>query len=375
MSEAESLRMRMRALRKGHTNSTTIGTTKGTGLEICTFSRGAERCCDMQHSHDGVNSHGNLHGPSSKAMETGQRAVTEDERKTQSGKNLLGGGVAMKISRNLAAIGAMVLLPMQGLMAQLQNTTDFMEIACAPTSSLSTLMEEKGYNIKRIHFKAGFDLESPKGTRMLNMEMKQHPPRFVWVSLPCTRLSPLVNLTERTPEEWARFEQRQARDLKRADEVAEGMVANLENDPSRDFAWEWPTGARKGWTSKAICRLVRACEKLGKKVYWCRFHGCAYGLEYKGLPIQKSWTVLTTNRHLWLSLQKKCPGHPEHIQCRGVAAQASAYYPRRMVEAVVKAIVNGWNQPEDAFYVSLSRVRRGGASSRSPSPYGGLWLG
>ena len=76
-------------------------------------------------------------------METGQKAVTEDERKTQSGKNLLGGGVAMKISRNLAAIGAMVLLPMQGLMAQLQNTTDFMEIACAPTSSLSTLMEER----------------------------------------------------------------------------------------------------------------------------------------------------------------------------------------------------------------------------------------
>ena len=146
---------------------------------------------------------------------------------------------------------------------------------------------------------------------MLNMEMKQHPPRFVWVSLPCTRL------------------QRQAR-------VAEGMVANLENDPSRDFGWEWPTGARKGWTSKAIRRLEKACEKLGTKIYWCRFHGCAYGLVYKGLPIQKSWTVMTTNRQLWLALQKKCPGHPEHIQCRGVAAQASAYYPKKMVEAVVK---------------------------------------
>ena len=112
----------------------------------------------------------------------------------------LAGGVAMKISRNLAAIGAMILLPVQGLMAQVSNTTDFLEIACAPISALSTSMEEHGYNIKRINYKGGFDLESPKGTRLLDLEMRQHPPRFSWISLPCTRLSPLVNLMAQAKE-------------------------------------------------------------------------------------------------------------------------------------------------------------------------------
>ena len=188
-----------------------------------------------------------------------------------------------------------------------------------------------------------------------HVSWRQHPPRFSWISLPCTRLSPLVNLTERTAEEWARFEQRQFRDLKRADEVAESVSNHLVLHPDSHFGWEWPTGAKKGWSSKAIRRLEKTCEKLGKKIYWCRFHGCAYGLTYKGLPILKSWTVMTTNRYVWLALQRKCPGHMEHVQCRGVAAQASAYYPQKMVEAVVKSIITSWTQPEDAFHVSLSR--------------------
>ena len=97
--------------------------------------------------------------------------------------------------------------------------------------------------------------------------------------------------------------------------------------------------------------------KLGlqeKKVYWCRFHGCAYGLEYRGLPVQKSWTVLTTNRHIWMALQKKCPGHPEHIHCRGEAAKASSYYPMKMVKAVTRGLVDTWTSHEKCCGVSLA---------------------
>ena len=275
--------------------------------------------------------------------------------KMDSGKNIVPGQTAHKVSTGLAALGAMVLLPMHGLLTQIACATDFMEIACSPESSLSQAMIDRGFEAKRVNFREGYDLETPKGTNLLKNEMAQRPPKFSWVSLPCTRLSSLVNLTERTPEEWARFEQRQNRDLKRADEVGEAIAHSIEKRPDSDFAWEWPTRATKGWQSKAIKKLEKRMKSLGKKVYWCHFHGCAFGLCFNGLPVQKSWTVMTTNRSLWLALQRKCPGHPEHLHCRGHVAQASSYYPKQMVEASVKAIVSSWTQPEENMMVSLAR--------------------
>ena len=42
----------------------------------------------------------------------------------------------------------------------------------------------------------------------------------------------------------------------------------------------------------------------------------------------KGWTVATTSRHVWLALQKRCPGHDDHVHCRGQVAVASSYYPK-----------------------------------------------
>ena len=141
--------------------------------------------------------------------------------------------------------------------------------------------------------------------------MRQSPARMSWVSLPCTRSSPLVNLTQRTEQEMALFLQRQNRDLKRADEVSEDICESLDN--GNDFCWEWPTRATKGWKGRCISRLLRKMRALGRPIFWCRFHGCAYGLQYEGHPILKSWTVMTSDRQVWLSLQKRCPGHPDHL--------------------------------------------------------------
>ena len=62
---------------------------------------------------------------------------------------------------------------------------------------------------------------------------------------------------------------------------------------------------------------------------------------------------MTTNRSLWLSLQKRCPGNHEHCECRGKVAQASAYYPKMMVTAVVKAIKGHWEQIEETQGIGL----------------------
>eukprot|EP00435_Cladocopium_sp_Y103_P026365 s1426_g6.t1 len=260
---------------------------------------------------------------------------------------------AKKLATNVAILSAMVMTPFRSLMSQISNDVDFAEIACAPTSSLSASVEELGYNIQRINYKEGYDLDRKSGTQKVGVFMKEKKPRHTWVSLPCTRLTSLVNLAQRDEFEEAAFQKRQGRDLKRAEEIAETLEEPL--SCGDDVSWEWPTTAKKGWNSKAIAKLQAIAQRHHRHLYWCHFHGCAYGLTFKGFPVMKGWTVITTCREVWLSLQKRCPGHTDHIHCRGQVAQASAYYPVAMVKAVTKAISASWNRQEDRAGTSLGR--------------------
>lgn len=114
-----------------------------------------------------------------------------------------------------------------------------------------------------------------------------------------------------------------------------------------DVAWEWPSGASLGWKSKAIRRLETTLRRYGKGVFYARFDGCQYGLEFGGRPLLKKWTVLTSSKDLWTALSRRCGGScGDHAECRGPAAQASAYYPVSMCQAVVKAMRHQWNAAE-----------------------------
>ena len=149
-------------------------------------------------------------------------------------------GIVKRLATQAAIFGAMVMDPVQGLFSQMSQGVD----------SLSAMMSERGYEVKRINYKNGYDLEPKTGTRLFQQEMALRPPKMTWVSLPCTRISPLTNLTQQTEHEQAQFEQRQNRDMKRADEVSQGVCSALEHGQS--FAWEWPTGAAKGWRARCI---------------------------------------------------------------------------------------------------------------------------
>ena len=271
--------------------------------------------------------------------------------KMVSDKNVVFPSVAKKMARNAAFLGVMLMAPLFGLFGQLQDRPDFLEVACSANSALSEEMSQAGFHAKRINYLEGYDLSSSRGTRMLKQEISMHPPRFAWISLPCTRLTSLINLTQRTEDEWARFEKRQRQDLKRASEVADSCEPILANDG--DLAWEWPAHATSGWKSFAVNRLLKLFKKYNRVPYWCRFDGCAYGLKFQDVPVRKGWMVLTSSRSLWLSLQKRCPGHADHCECRGKVAQASAYYPKAMVTAVVKAITGQWEQIEETQGIGL----------------------
>ena len=116
-----------------------------------------------------------------------------------------------------------------------------------------------------------------------------------------------------------------------------------------DVAWEWPTSAAAGWRSRAIGKLEKLFRRYGKGVYYARIEGCAYGLEWQGLPVRKRWTILTSSQALYTTLCRRCPGpeaHPEHAECRGLCAQASAYYPSKMCADTLKAFQHQWIQED-----------------------------
>ncbi len=85
----------------------------------------------------------------------------------QSKKNVVTPNLAKRLATRAAVIRAMMLAPTRGLLGQVSGNPDFMEVACAPESSLSSEMMKQGYSIKRINYKEGYDLESKRGTSML----------------------------------------------------------------------------------------------------------------------------------------------------------------------------------------------------------------
>ena len=220
------------------------------------------------------------------------------------------------------------------------GSIDLMEVACSAKSALTTEFEKAGYQCERIHYLAGYNLDRKAGTRKAVDRMRERKPRMTWISMPCTRLSSLQNLTERTQAQWEEFQRRQQADLRRSDEIADGVVESVEDD--RDFAWEWPTTATPGWKSRGIQRILKAMHKKGRKVYWVRTDGCAFGMKYEDVAVMKRWTILTSSRQLYLYLSRRCSGDHEHRECRGPVAQFSSYYPLEMVKAVRKAMTCQW---------------------------------
>eukprot|EP00435_Cladocopium_sp_Y103_P022810 s1452_g5.t1 len=240
-----------------------------------------------------------------------------------------------------AALTSVLMQPVKELFSMVNQQVDVMEIACSPTSELSSSFETAGYTTLRVNYNNGFDLDTKQGTSLLKATIDEQNPKLAWVSMKCTRLSSLQNLTPRSPEQWDNFLKRRGQDLRRNEEVVDSLDTILSS--GGDVAWEWPSSAHAGWSSKAIKKLLKKMHFYKRGVFWARFDGCCYGLQWRGIPLRKGWTVLTTNRELWMSLCKRCDGSHEHAECRGEAAQASAYYPPAMCKAVVKAFEHAWN--------------------------------
>ena len=137
-----------------------------------------------------------------------------------------------------AALTRVLMAPIYEMVNAIDSKIDLMEIACSPTSSLTSAFEASGFNCLRVNHLSNFDLDTLKGTTMLKEKILTDVPKLAWVSLPCTRLSALQLLTPRDEEAWSRFEKKRGQDLRRASEVADALEPTI---AETDFAWEWPS--------------------------------------------------------------------------------------------------------------------------------------
>ena len=100
------------------------------------------------------------------------------------------------------------------------------------------------------------------------------------------------------------------------------------------IAIEWPKGCLY-WRYREVKKLL---ERHGLKKH--SFHGCMYGLvsirpKFKGMPIQKAWTIATNVPELREYLNKQCNHErKEHCECRGLDAHASENYTPEVADAV-----------------------------------------
>lgn len=104
---------------------------------------------------------------------------------------------ARRISIAMAAVAVILMAPLAGLFSQISGRPDFCEVACSPTSALCTEMERRGYVTKHYNHKNGYALERPIGTKMFNQDVKMHPPRTMWVLLPCTHSPHIIGQFDR----------------------------------------------------------------------------------------------------------------------------------------------------------------------------------
>lgn len=68
----------------------------------------------------------------------------------QSKKNVVWPSLARKIATGVAVFGACLTQPVSGLIGQIAQVPDFVEVACAPTSGLTSRMEEMGFHCKTV---------------------------------------------------------------------------------------------------------------------------------------------------------------------------------------------------------------------------------
>ncbi|CAK0903376.1 unnamed protein product, partial [Prorocentrum cordatum] len=221
----------------------------------------------------------------------------------------------------------------EALMAH--GSTKLMEVACSPTSILSTKMAEKfGEDaVCRISAWNGFKLGTPGGNQRAREARDEAEPDHLWISTRCGPLSTLTlgfNGSNPIRAEATRKRRLQAiKEYKGAVQLVYDQVAQ-----GKHVHWEWPIKC-EGWGHTMIRKMVEDCSMTVVKVA-----GCQLGVkDGKGLPLLKEWLIATTSPKMAARMSLECPGDHRHGELTGGSlTAATSYYPDEFARRAVRAM-------------------------------------
>ena len=176
------------------------------------------------------------------------------------------------------------------------------EIACAPHSQLSESTEAQGLKPRRINLHSGYDLYKPETWVKLRELRRQHRPRRLWFSLPCTKWCSWTSVNFNTAEKRERLGVARRKERKLLWNVNVFVKESVSEDAELDVYFEWPHPCF-GWKQLPMEDLAAYFEQQGIPWLPCRIDGCNYEMRDSKdeLFVRKRWLTRTTNEKFFLS--------------------------------------------------------------------------
>jgi ribonuclease HI len=253
-----------------------------------------------------------------------------------SSRKPLPNNIAMKMMQMVAVMTST--LTSVALDASLEGRDGLWEVACSENSWLTAAANEHGIPSRRINFAQGYDIYKPETWMRLKEERRQRRPKKIWLSLPCTKFCKWTQVNYNTPERKEVLESMRRRERRMLRWVADFLVTALDEDPDLDVYWEW-TYPCSGWQQGPMVKLEQDLQKRGIAWESCRIDGCNYGLmdSKNEFFLHKKWLIKTTDELFWKNFRAKvCPRNHTHSLIQGLETSRTAYYPKRMVESIVR---------------------------------------
>ena len=212
------------------------------------------------------------------------------------------------------------------------------EIACADNSWLTQAALNHGLPARRINYKQGFDLYKKSAWMEMERLRKIKRPKKLWLSLPCTHWCQWTNVNYNTEERKAVLEDLRRRDRRMMHYAKDFILNAVDDDPDIDVYWEW-TFPCSGWSQPPMVSLQHGLLQRGQSWERCRIDGCNYGMRNSddSAFLHKRWEIRTNDELFHRNFKcKVCPRNHQHALIQGIETARSAYYPVRMVEAIVR---------------------------------------
>lgn len=128
----------------------------------------------------------------------------------------------------------------------------------------------------RINLANGYDLYKSSTYDHLKELYYKKRPKKVWVSTRCTYFCNWTDLNYK--HRWEELETKRRKERKMLRMITGFLLWMVEQDPTIEFYWEWPTGCR-GWKEAIILHFIEKLKESNKGPWHCRLDGCRYGLK------------------------------------------------------------------------------------------------